>query len=27
MDEVLSANPAIRDKRWWSYEEFNRPVS
>ena len=25
MDEVLSANAAIRDKRWWTYEEFHRP--
>ena len=25
IDQLLSANPAIRDKKWWSYEEFNRP--
>lgn len=26
IDKVLSANPRIRDKRWWSYEEFIRPA-
>jgi hypothetical protein len=25
IDQVLSANPAVRDKKWWSYDEFNRP--
>lgn len=25
IDRELEANPAIRDKRWWTYEEFNRP--
>ena len=25
IDKVLSANPAIRDKKWWSHEEFNTP--
>jgi hypothetical protein len=25
IDQVLSANPGIRDKQWWTYEEFNRP--
>jgi len=25
IDQVLSRNPAVRDKKWWSYEEFNRP--
>jgi hypothetical protein len=25
IDQLLSANPEIRDKKWWSYEEFNRP--
>jgi hypothetical protein len=25
LDRVLSANPAIREKKWWSYEEFTRP--
>jgi hypothetical protein len=24
IDQVLSANPAIRDKKWWTYDEFNR---
>jgi hypothetical protein len=24
IDELLSANPAITDKKWWSYEEFNK---
>ena len=24
IDAVLSAEPAIRDKRWWTAEEFNR---
>ncbi len=23
IDALLSGNPAIRDKRWWSYDEFN----
>lgn len=25
IDEVLAANPAVREKHWWTYEEFNRP--
>ena len=25
IDQLLSANPAVRDKKWWTYEEFNRP--
>jgi hypothetical protein len=25
VDVVLSAEPAIRAKRWWTHEEFNRP--
>ena len=25
IDQVLSVNPSIRDKRWWSHEEFIRP--
>jgi hypothetical protein len=25
MDQLLSANPGIRDKLWWTYDEFNRP--
>jgi hypothetical protein len=25
IDQVLSSNPEIRAKRWWSYEEFMRP--
>lgn len=25
IDQVLSGHPAIRDKKWWSYEDFNRP--
>lgn len=24
IDQVLAANSAIRDRKWWSYEEFNR---
>jgi hypothetical protein len=24
IDQLLSANPGIRDKRWWTYEEFNQ---
>jgi len=24
VDEVISANPEIRAKRWWTYAEFNR---
>jgi hypothetical protein len=26
IDELLLANPGIRDKRWWTYEEFNLPA-
>ena len=26
IDQLLSSNPEIRAKRWWSYEEFNRPA-
>ena len=25
IDQVLSANTAIREKKWWTYVEFNRP--
>jgi len=25
MDKLLSANPGVRNKRWWTYEEFLRP--
>lgn len=25
LDRVLASNPAIRDKRWWTYEEYNNP--
>lgn len=25
IEQLLSANPAVRDKKWWTYEEFNRP--
>ena len=25
MDKVLSENVGIRDKRWWTHEEFNNP--
>lgn len=25
IDEVLSAEPAITNKHWWSYDEFNNP--
>jgi uncharacterized repeat protein (TIGR04138 family) len=24
IDEVLSANPAVREKKWWTYDEFKR---
>lgn len=23
IDRILTANPAIKDIRWWTYEEFN----
>ena len=23
IDELLSSHPGVRDKRWWSYDEFN----
>jgi len=26
IDEVLSAEPAIHNKRWWNYKEFNNPA-
>jgi hypothetical protein len=26
IDEVLSAEPAINNKRWWTYDEFNNPT-
>lgn len=26
MDEVLNENERIRDKRWWTHEEFNNPA-
>jgi hypothetical protein len=26
IDQLLSANPTVRDKRWWTYEEFNLPA-
>jgi hypothetical protein len=25
LDEILAANPSIREKRWWTYEEFTNP--
>jgi hypothetical protein len=25
IDTVLAAEPGVRDKRWWTYDEFNRP--
>jgi hypothetical protein len=25
MDAVLLANPAVRDVKWWTHDEFNRP--
>jgi hypothetical protein len=25
IDELLSTTPGIREKRWWSYGEFNQP--
>jgi len=25
IDQVLSAEPSITNKRWWSFEEFTRP--
>ena len=25
IDQLLSANPAVREKKWWTYAEFNRP--
>ena len=25
IDEVLSAEPEIHNKQWWSYQEFNNP--
>jgi hypothetical protein len=25
IDQLLSANPAVREKKWWTYDEFNRP--
>lgn len=25
LDEVLSEHPGVRDIRWWTYDEFNRP--
>ena len=27
MDAVLSESAGIRDKRWWTHEEFNKPGS
>jgi hypothetical protein len=27
IDQLLSTNPGIRDKRWWTFDEFNRPGS
>src|SRR5262245_1701542 len=27
IDELLRAHPAIRDIRWWTYEEFNKPAA
>lgn len=24
IDQVLSENPAVREKNWWTYEEFNQ---
>ena len=23
IDQILSQNPEVRDKKWWTYEEFN----
>jgi hypothetical protein len=25
IDELLDAQPGVRDKRWWTFEEFNHP--
>jgi hypothetical protein len=25
MDQLLSANPSVRNKKWWTSDEFNRP--
>lgn len=25
IDEVLSSNPAVRDKKWWTHDEFMHP--
>lgn len=25
VDQILSANQSIRNKKWWTYDEFNRP--
>ena len=25
IDALLSAEPGVRGKRWWTYDEFNRP--
>jgi hypothetical protein len=25
IDQVFSANPAVQDKKWWTYDEFNFP--
>jgi hypothetical protein len=25
MDQLLGANPGVRDRRWWTYDEFNGP--
>ena len=27
MDKVLSQAAGIREKRWWTHDEFNNPVS
>jgi hypothetical protein len=26
IDQILNASPSVRDKRWSSYDEFNRPA-
>jgi hypothetical protein len=27
LDEILAANSSVREKRWWTYEEFTNPPS
>lgn len=26
IDQVLAENPAVLDRKWWTYDEFNRPA-